>query len=153
MIYAIAFSRQTSLINKETMRCTELGSEEFWLFQTPKLKIYCPKLFILFRNRVFMASSTGNSQLKDALSKYNSNDLASIIEKLSGNKDNLRVDMQHVKFCVGKQHFETYGSLPMGILNQPIHFFRSPVFSNLRKNIWLTQKQEANPQMATETSS
>jgi hypothetical protein len=65
-----------------------------------------------------MASSTGTSQLQDALSKYSSNNLASIIEKLSGNKDNLRVDMQHVKFCIGKQHFEINGKINFNIIHK-----------------------------------
>jgi hypothetical protein len=63
-----------------------------------------------------MAAST--SQLQDALSKYSSNDLASIIEKLSGNRDNLRVDVQQVKFCVGKQHFEINGTFNFNVIHK-----------------------------------
>jgi hypothetical protein len=65
-----------------------------------------------------MASSTGTSQLQDALSKYDSNDLASIIDKLAGDKDNLRVDIQHVKFCVGKQHFEINGKINFNVIHK-----------------------------------
>jgi hypothetical protein len=63
-----------------------------------------------------MVAST--SQLQDALSKYSSNDLASIIEKLSGDKDNLRVDVQQVKFCVGKQHFEINGTFNFNVIHK-----------------------------------
>ncbi len=63
-----------------------------------------------------MAAST--SQMQDVLSKYSSNDLASIIEKLSGDKDNLRVDVQQVKFCVGKQHFEINGIVNFKVIHK-----------------------------------
>jgi hypothetical protein len=81
-----------------------------------RLKIYCSKYLFLVRNHVFMAAST--SQLQDALSKYSSNDLASIIEKLSGDKDNLHVDVQHVKFFVGKQHFEINGTINFRVFHK-----------------------------------
>lgn len=70
-----------------------------------------------------MAASNETSQLNDILSRYQSNDLASIIEKLSGDKDNLRVDVQQVKFSVGKQHFEINGKVNFNVIhNMPDNY-------------------------------
>jgi hypothetical protein len=64
-----------------------------------------------------MAASTDSSQLQDLLSKYQSNNLASIIEKLTGDRDNLHIDIQQVKFFVGKQNFEINGKVSFNVLH------------------------------------
>ena len=65
-----------------------------------------------------MATPNDSSQLQDLLSKYQSNNLASIIEKLTGDKDSLRVDIQQVKFSVGKQNFEIDGKVSFNVLHK-----------------------------------
>jgi|WetSurMetagenome_2_1015567.scaffolds.fasta_scaffold07137_9 hypothetical protein len=65
-----------------------------------------------------MAAPTDTSQLQDLLSKYQSNNLASIIAKLAGDKDNLHIDIQQVKFFVGKQNFEINGKVSFNVLRK-----------------------------------
>ena len=63
-----------------------------------------------------MASQT--NQLNEALSGYKSDDIAMIIDKLAGDKDNLRVDIQHVKLKVRNQRIELNGSINFKIFHK-----------------------------------
>ena len=54
-----------------------------------------------------MAAQT--SQLNEALSGIKPDDLTTIIDRLAGDKDNLKVDIQHLKFKVKNQQIELNG--------------------------------------------
>ena len=64
------------------------------------------------------ATSVDASQLQGMLSRYQSSNLANIIETLSGDKDNIRVDLQQVKFYIGKQHFEVNGKINFNVIHK-----------------------------------
>jgi hypothetical protein len=53
--------------------------------------------------------ATQSDFLRDALSGYNQRDLTAIIDRLAGDKDNLRIDLNHVRLSAGNQKFELNG--------------------------------------------
>jgi hypothetical protein len=53
--------------------------------------------------------------LQDALSRYKKETIVSIIDRIAGNKDNLRVDLQHVKFTLRGAKFEINGAFNFNI--------------------------------------
>jgi|WetSurMetagenome_2_1015567.scaffolds.fasta_scaffold17729_5 hypothetical protein len=57
--------------------------------------------------------------LQDALSKYNQETIVSIIDRIAGDKDNLRVDLQHVKFTLRGIKFEINGNFNFNIKHKP----------------------------------
>ena len=63
--------------------------------------------------------ATQTNFLRDILSGYSQQDLAAIIEGLAGDKDNLRIDLNHVKFCVGDRKFEFNGLVNFKIFRKP----------------------------------
>ena len=64
-----------------------------------------------------MAVSTQTSELQEAFAKYKPENLAEIIDKLAGDKDNLRVDVRAVKFTLRKQKFELNGVINFNVFH------------------------------------
>jgi hypothetical protein len=62
-----------------------------------------------------MATQT---DLLDALSGYKPDNMATIIDRLAGDKDNLHVELRHVKFTLRKQKFEVNGTVDFKIVHQ-----------------------------------
>jgi hypothetical protein len=56
--------------------------------------------------------------LQDALSGYTRDDITSIIDKLAGDKDNLRVDLKHVKFTVRNERFDINGIVNFNVVHK-----------------------------------
>jgi hypothetical protein len=65
-----------------------------------------------------MASSTEYSELQQRLAQIKPDNLAEIIDKLAGDKDNLRVDVQSVKLHVGKTAYEVNGVVNFNVLHK-----------------------------------
>jgi hypothetical protein len=63
-----------------------------------------------------MAAQT--SELHEAFSKYKPENFAEIIDKLVGDKNNLRVDIQAVKFTLQKQTYEINGTLNFNVIHK-----------------------------------
>ncbi len=63
-----------------------------------------------------MASQT--KVLQDALSGYKPDNIATIIDRLAGDKDNLRVDLRNVKFTLRNEKFEINGIINFQIFHQ-----------------------------------
>jgi hypothetical protein len=63
-----------------------------------------------------MASSTEASELQEQLIKYKPDNLATIIGKLAGDKDNLRVEVQRIKFTLRKQKYEINGTVNFNVI-------------------------------------
>jgi len=55
------------------------------------------------------------SELQTALSKFK---MAEIIEKLAGDKDNLRVDIKQVKFTLRNKRFEIDGTVNFNVVHK-----------------------------------
>lgn len=55
--------------------------------------------------------------LRDALSGYTKNDLTTIIDKLAGDKDNLHVDLKHVRFTLRDQTFNVNGMVDFKVVH------------------------------------
>ncbi len=66
----------------------------------------------------FMATPTQTSELQDTFEKYKPENLAEIMDKLAGDKDNLRVDVQAVKFTLRKQKFEINGVINFNVIHK-----------------------------------
>jgi hypothetical protein len=64
-----------------------------------------------------MAAASGDSRLQQVFSQYKPDNLAKIIDKLAGDKDNLRVDVQKVKFCLGKARYEVNGKVDFNVIH------------------------------------
>jgi uncharacterized protein YcgL (UPF0745 family) len=58
------------------------------------------------------------SELQETLSKFK---MAQIIEQLAGDKDNLRVDIQKVKFTVKNQGFEVDGTVNFNVIHKGLN--------------------------------
>ena len=54
-------------------------------------------------------------ELQETLSKFK---MAQIIEGLAGDKDNLRVDIQNLKFTLRKQKFEIDGKVNFNVIHK-----------------------------------
>ncbi len=63
----------------------------------------------------FMAVSSQSSEPKEALRQYMPDNFAEIIDKLTGEKDNLRVDVQEVRFCIGDTRYEVGGTVNVNV--------------------------------------
>ncbi|MGE5556867.1 MAG: hypothetical protein ACM3UY_11515 [Methanocella sp.] len=63
--------------------------------------------------------ATQSDFLRDALSGYNQRDLTAIIDRLAGDKDNLRIDLNHVRLSAGNQKFELNGMVNFKIFHKP----------------------------------
>jgi hypothetical protein len=61
--------------------------------------------------------ATQSDLLRDTLSGYSRDDLTSIIDKLAGGKDNLRVDFKNVKFTVRDQAFDVNGVVNFNVVH------------------------------------
>lgn len=77
---------------------------------------YCRFLLDTFG---FVSMATQSDFLRDALSGYNQRDLAAIIDRLAGDKDNLRIDLNHVRLSAGNQKFELNGMVSFKIFHKP----------------------------------
>lgn len=55
--------------------------------------------------------------LRSALSGYSRDDLTAIIDRLAGDKDNLRVDLKGVKFTLRGQTFEFNGVVDFKVVH------------------------------------
>jgi hypothetical protein len=55
--------------------------------------------------------------LSDVLSGYTRDNLASLIDKLAGDKDNLHVDLRHVKFSLRGQSFSVDGVVDFKVVH------------------------------------
>ena len=62
-------------------------------------------------------SSQANDFLKN-FSQYQPENMAEIIELLAGGKDNLKVDVQKLRFTVGKQKFEVSGEVNFNVIHK-----------------------------------
>lgn len=58
------------------------------------------------------------SELQDVLSKFK---MAEIIERLAGDKDNLRVNIQQVKFTVRNQTYEVDGIVNFNVIHKTLN--------------------------------
>ncbi len=56
--------------------------------------------------------------LQDALSGYKPENITTIIDRLAGDKDNLRVDLRNVKFTLRHERFELNGVINFQIFHQ-----------------------------------
>jgi hypothetical protein len=65
-----------------------------------------------------MAASTQTSELEEKIAQYKPENLAEIIDKLAGDKDNLKVDIQNVKFHLGKSKFEVNGEVNFNVIHK-----------------------------------
>jgi len=66
----------------------------------------------------FMAASSRSSELIEKFSQYQPENMAEIIEVLAGGKDNLKVDVQKLRFTVGKQKFEVSGEVNFNVIHK-----------------------------------
>jgi hypothetical protein len=64
----------------------------------------------------FTAASTQSSELQKKILQYKPDNLAMIIGKLAGDKNNLKVDIQQLKFCLGKTKFEVNGEVNFNVI-------------------------------------
>jgi hypothetical protein len=55
--------------------------------------------------------------LHDALSGYTRDDLTTLIDKLAGDKDNLHVDLKHVRFTLRNQTFDVNGVVDFKVVH------------------------------------
>ncbi len=62
-----------------------------------------------------MASQT--NQLQNALSGYKPDNMATIIDRLAGDKDNLRVELQHVRFTLRNTKFDVNGVINFNVIH------------------------------------
>jgi hypothetical protein len=65
-----------------------------------------------------MAVSNGVGGLQQQFSQYKPDNLAEIIDKLAGDKDNLRIDVQSVKFCLRNARYEVNGKVNFNVLHK-----------------------------------
>ena len=63
-----------------------------------------------------MASQT--DILQNALSGYKTDSVAEIIDRLAGDKDNLRVDLRHVRFTLRNEDFDVNGVIDFKIIHE-----------------------------------
>ena len=61
--------------------------------------------------------ATQTDLLRDALSGYTRDDLTTIIDRLAGDKDNLHVDLKHVRFTLRNQVFEANGVVDFKVVH------------------------------------
>ena len=62
-------------------------------------------------------SSQANDFLKN-FSQYQPENMAETIEFLAGGKDNLKVDVQKLRFSVGKQKLEVSGEINFNVIHK-----------------------------------
>lgn len=65
-----------------------------------------------------MAASSQSSELFEKFSKYQPENIAEIIEKLTGGKDNLKINVQELKFSIGKQKYEVSGEVNFNVIHK-----------------------------------
>jgi hypothetical protein len=65
-----------------------------------------------------MTSSSEYSELQQRLAQIKPDNLAKIIDKLAGDKDNLKVDVQAVRFHIGKTAYEVSGVVNFNVLHK-----------------------------------
>ena len=65
-----------------------------------------------------MAVSSPSSELEEKILRYQPENLAEIIEKLVGDKDNLKIDVQEVRFSVGKTQYEISGAINFNVIHK-----------------------------------
>ncbi len=63
-----------------------------------------------------MAAQT--DMLRDALSGYKPDNMATIIDRLVGDKDNLRVDLKNVKFTLRNERFTVNGVVDFKVIHK-----------------------------------
>ena len=63
-----------------------------------------------------MGSQT--NQLQEAISAYAPENFTTIIDRLAGDKDNLRIELQHVKFSIRKTNIELNGAVNFRIIHR-----------------------------------
>ena len=76
-----------------------------------------------------MAASSRSSEreLIEKFSQYQPENMAEIIEFLAGGKDNLKIDVQKLRFTVGKQKFEVSGEVNFNVIHKdPLVQFKPP---------------------------
>ncbi len=56
--------------------------------------------------------------LRDALSGYKPDNMATIIDRIAGDKDNLHVDLKHVKFTLRNQNFDINGVVDFKVVHK-----------------------------------
>lgn len=62
--------------------------------------------------------ATQTDLLRDALSGYTRDDLTTIIDRLAGDKDNLRIDLKHVKFTARNESFDVNGVVDFKVVHK-----------------------------------
>jgi hypothetical protein len=62
--------------------------------------------------------ATQTDLLRDALSGYTRDDLTTNVDRLAGDKDNLRVDLKHVKFSVRNESFDVNGVVDFKVVHK-----------------------------------
>ncbi len=56
--------------------------------------------------------------LREALSGYQPDNMATLIDQLAGDKDNLRVNLRHVKFTLRDQKFDVNGIVDFKVIHK-----------------------------------
>ena len=65
-----------------------------------------------------MADSSQSSELTEKISQYKPQNMAEIIDKLAGGKSNLKVDVQKLKFSLGKTKYEVDGQVNFNVIHK-----------------------------------
>jgi hypothetical protein len=61
---------------------------------------------------------TKKNLVQEALSAYEQKNFLTMIERLAGGKDNLRIDIQNVKFILGDQKVDINGSVNFNVVHK-----------------------------------
>ncbi len=65
-----------------------------------------------------MQSSSELKELHDQLAQYKPGNMAEIIDKLAGGKDNLRVEIQKVRFNLRRVGYEVNGQVNFNVIHK-----------------------------------
>jgi hypothetical protein len=65
-----------------------------------------------------MTVPSQSSELREKILQYQPENMAEIIEKLAGNKDNIKISVQEVKFRIGKIKYEVSGEVNFNIIHK-----------------------------------
>jgi hypothetical protein len=54
----------------------------------------------------------------EKFSRYQPENIAEIIEKVTGGKDNLKINVQKLKFSIGKQKYDVSGEVNFNVIHK-----------------------------------
>jgi hypothetical protein len=73
-----------------------------------------------------MSSFSTANPLQDAVAKIKPDNFAQIIDKLAGEKDNLRVDVRAVRFRMGNVTYEVSGEVNFNVKHKNNRHWKEP---------------------------